>query len=84
MEQLMTDSSFLTFNKTRFHQNAEMQAWGEKYCGEGKWINEPYPKEWTGLPNWTIHSMFGNTTFAFKNKKHYNWFLLKWEGDFNE
>jgi hypothetical protein len=30
------------------------------------------------MPAWTIHSMFGNTTFAFKNKRHYTWFILRW------
>lgn len=77
-------SLFLTFDNTRFHQNTEMQAWCEKHFGKGQWLNEPCPKEWSGLPNWTIHSMFGSTTFAFKNKKHYHWFLLKWESNFNE
>ena len=70
---------FITFNNTRYHQQPEMQAWCEKHFGEGKWIGEQYPKEWSGMPNWTIHSMFGNTTFAFKHKKHHDWFILRWQ-----
>lgn len=67
-----------TFDKDRYHQQREMEAWCKKQFGEGKWIGGPYPKDWTGLPNWTIHCMFGTTTFAFKNEKDYNWFVLKW------
>jgi hypothetical protein len=27
---------------------------------------------------WVMHSMFGNTTFAFKDAKHLTMFLLRW------
>ena len=69
----------ITFNNSRYHEQNEMSQWCVEHFGEGKWIGEHYPKDWTELPNWTIHSMFGNTTFAFKNKKHYNWFILRWQ-----
>lgn len=70
--------NYILFEKDRYHQQREMRAWCEEQFGEGKWIFAPYPKDWTGMPNWTIHSMFGNTTFAFKNDRDYEWFLLKW------
>jgi hypothetical protein len=69
---------YITFGKDRYHEYLEMRCWCEQHFGLGKWIGESYPKDWTGLPNWTIHSMFGNTTFAFKNKRDYAWFLLRW------
>ena len=66
------------FGKDRYHEINEIQAWCAQQFGEGQWINEPYPKDWTAMPNWTIHSMFGNTTFAFKDETQYNWFMLRW------
>jgi hypothetical protein len=68
----------ITFDNTRYHLNREMEQWCRDNIGEGKWIGEICPKDWTGMPDWTIHSMFGNTTFAFKNEKQYNWFTLRW------
>jgi hypothetical protein len=55
-----------------------MEQWCRDTIGEGKWIGEPCPRDWTDLPDWTIHSMFGNTTFAFKHARHYTWFILRW------
>ena len=69
----------ITFNNTRYHLNGAMQQWCEEHFGSGKWISESCPKDWTGMPGWTIHSMFGNTTFAFKEQRHYNWFILRWQ-----
>lgn len=71
--------SHITFNNTRYHQHREMQSWCEEQFGPGQWISEPYPKDWTSMPVWTVHSMFGNTTFAFKNQRQYNWFILRWQ-----
>jgi hypothetical protein len=71
-------TKFISFGKDSYHLQNEMSQWCVKHFGEGQWINEPYPKDWTGLPEWTIHCMFGNTTFAFKESKHYTWFVLKW------
>ena len=70
--------SWITFGKDRYHEHGRMEYWCEQHFGEGKWINEPYPKDWTNMPAWTVHSMFGNTTFAFKNERHYTWFTLRW------
>jgi hypothetical protein len=70
--------NYITFDKEKYHLHLEMQEWCKQQFGEGKWISYPYPKDWTSMPDWTIHSMFGNTTFAFKDEKQYNWFILRW------
>jgi hypothetical protein len=70
--------NYLTFDKDRYHEVNDIQLWCEKHFGSGKWLYEPYPKDWSGLPNWTVHSMFGRTTFAFKDPKHYTLFILNW------
>jgi hypothetical protein len=70
--------NYITFGKDKYHLHLEMQEWCKQQFGEGKWVGELYPKNWTAMPNWTIHSMFGNTTFAFKDEKQYNWFILRW------
>jgi hypothetical protein len=74
----LVNNNRITFNNTRYHLNGIMEQWCRDTIGEGKWIGEPCPKDWTGLPDWTIHSMFGNTTFAFKHARHYTWFILRW------
>lgn len=70
--------TWITFGKERYHQHEEMQSWCRQHFGPGKWIAEHEVKEWEGLPNWTIHSMFGNTTFNFKNPKDCTLFILRW------
>jgi hypothetical protein len=69
---------YVTYGKDYYHLQNEMSQWCVKHFGEGKWIGDRYPRDWTGLPRWTIHCMFGHTTFAFKQRKDYHWFLLKW------
>ena len=70
--------NYITFDKDRYHLQNDMSAWCVKHFGEGQWITGPYPEEWEGLPNWTIHCMFGRTTFAFKKQRDYAWFILEW------
>jgi hypothetical protein len=70
--------NYITFGKDKYHLHLEMHSWCEQHFGRGKWIGERCPKDWRGMPDWTIHSMFGNTTFAFKNERHYTWFILRW------
>jgi len=69
----------ITFNNTRYHLNGAMEQWCRDNIGEGKWIGGRL-QTWEGMePNtWAIESMFGNTTFSFKEQKHYNWFILRW------
>ena len=73
------NTSWITFGKDRYHQHIEMENWCSKHFGPGNWISESKVKDWTGMQvNLTIHSMFGNTTFAFKEPKNLTMFLLVW------
>lgn len=69
----------VTFGKDRYHLNDEMEKWCKQNVGPGGWTGAS-PKTWKGMgeKTWVIHSMFGNTTFCFKEEKHYNWFVLRW------
>ena len=71
--------SFITFGKDRYHEHGRMEHWCHKNIGEGKWIGGKL-KTWEGMGNnvWAIESMFGNTTFMFKDPKHLTMFLLRW------
>jgi hypothetical protein len=72
-------ASWITFGKDRYHLNGEMEQWCKENIGEGGW-SYANPKTWEGMHGkiWTMHSMFGNTTFAFKDSKHLTLFLLRW------
>jgi hypothetical protein len=71
-------TNYIVFGKDKYHLQGEMQAWCDQNVGQGLWIGEQYPKDWTDMPDWTIHSMFGNTTFAFKDARNYTLFTLRW------
>jgi hypothetical protein len=69
----------ITFDNTRYHLNGAMEEWCRAQLGQGKWIGDRLTT-WEGMePNvWALTSMFGNTTFFFKEDKDYMWFLLRW------
>ena len=70
----------ITFGKDRYHLNGAMETWCADHIGRGGWTFDS-PKTWEGMKDgwvWTMHSMFGNTTFCFKEEKHFNWFVLRW------
>lgn len=69
----------ITFGKDRYHEHLDMEKWCYKNIGKGGW-SWGTPKTWEGMDDkiWTMNSAFGNTTFAFKEQKHYNWFVLRW------
>jgi hypothetical protein len=69
----------ITFNNTHYHLNGEMEQWCRTYVGEGRWVGGKL-ETWEGMGNyvWAIESMFGHTTFMFKESKYYHWFLLRW------
>lgn len=69
----------ITFGKDRYHQHVEMERWCQDNIGPGGWTYGT-PKTWEGMSNkiWVMHSMFGNTTFAFKNARDYTFFVLRW------
>jgi hypothetical protein len=68
----------LTFNNTRYHLNGAMVEWCRDNIGLGGWTQMREVTDWTTLGKWRIHSMFGNTTFMFKDTKDYTMFLLRW------
>lgn len=69
----------VTFDKSRYHQHLDMCIWCSEHCGFGKWLSGT-PKTWAGLEklNWSVDSIFGNTTFAFKEPTHLIMFVLRW------
>ena len=73
-------AKYITFGKDRYHEHREMEQWCAENIGKGQWIMSQFPSTWKGMGDlrWTIHSMFGNTTFAFRSKKDYAMFLLRW------
>ena len=72
-------TQYITFGKDKYHLHQEMEKWCREKLGPGGWTYET-PKTWEGMGDkvWVIHSMFGNTTFAFKNPKHFTLFILRW------
>jgi hypothetical protein len=71
--------SWITFGKDRYHQHPEMEQWCRDYVGEGGW-SYATPKTWEGMGDkiWIMHSMFGNTTYCFKDPKQLTMFILRW------
>ena len=69
----------ITFGKDRYHLQGEMEQWCKKHIGPGGWTGGS-PKTWEGMGDkiWVISCMFGETTFAFKEQKHYTLFVLRW------
>ena len=71
--------SWIKFGKDRYHQQGDLAAWCREHIGPGDWTYET-PKTWEGMGEavWVMHSMFGNTTYAFKESKHLSMFILRW------
>jgi hypothetical protein len=74
----MSTDHYITFSKEYYHLNGEMEQWCKNNVGPGKWIGGTL-KTWEGMePNvWVMESMFGNTTFTFKDPRHLTYFLLR-------
>jgi hypothetical protein len=70
----------IKFGKDRYHLNGAMEVWCAEHIGPGGWVHEFSPKTWEGLDRkiWVMHSMFGNTTFLFKNPEDATLFALRW------
>ena len=70
---------YVAFDKDRYHLNDDMSTWCRDNIGPGKWTYST-PKTWEGMGDntWVIHSMFGRTTFCFKDHRHLTMFLLRW------
>lgn len=69
----------ITFGKNRYHQHRDMEAWCQKNIGKGLWTYGR-PETWEGMGNnlWAMWTMFGNTSFAFKDPVHFSMFILRW------
>jgi hypothetical protein len=69
----------ITFGLEKYRLQSDMENWCNRHFGPGNWISESEVKDWTNMQvNWTIHSMFGNTTFCFRNPQDYTWFAMQW------
>jgi hypothetical protein len=64
-------SNAVTFGKDRYHLNGAMEQWCRETIGDGGW---------GGMDGefWYVKSMFGNTTFTFRDPKHLTLFVLRW------
>lgn len=69
----------ITFGKDRYHLQGEMEKWCKEHIGYGGWTSSS-PRTWECMEGkiWVMSCMFGNTTFAFKEQKHYTLFVLRW------
>ena len=71
----------IEFGKDKYHLQHEMEMWCTKHISENpiyrNWVSSK-PKEWEGLGNWAMSSMFGNTFFYFKNEADATAFALRW------
>lgn len=69
----------ITLNNTRYHQQNEMISWCEQHIGKGGWT-WGIPEIWEGLDDWiwAICSLYGYTTFSFKNSQDFVLFTLRW------
>jgi hypothetical protein len=67
----MEDREFVTFGKDKYHLNREMEQWCEEHIGPGGWVR-------CNNDLWNVTSIFGDTTFSFKEKEHLTWFMLVW------
>jgi hypothetical protein len=69
----------ITFGKERYYQQGAMEVWCAEHIGRGGWTYST-PQTWEGMAGkiWVMFSMFGNTTFCFKEEKHLTFFLLRW------
>ena len=66
----------IEFNKRHYHLNSEMEQWCKEHIGAGGWVYSS-PDAWHEY-QWAVSSMFGNTTFFFRNSVDATAFLLKW------
>jgi hypothetical protein len=76
----MSDTaSWIAFDKDRYWQHTDMEQWCHEHVGYGGWTYQT-PETWEGMGGkvWIMHSMFGRTTFAFKEAKDLTMFILRW------
>lgn len=72
-------SASIRFGKDKYHLHVNMEEWCAVHLGAGGWA-------YTLLDNdvWCIQSMFGNTTFTFRNDADATMFRLVWGSGIEE
>jgi len=68
----------ITVGRNRYHLNSKMEQWCHDNVGAGGWGTDSV--DWDNGRKWAMSSMFGNTTFIFKEPKYLTLFLLRWSG----
>lgn len=61
----------IDFDKTRYHERDTMISWCRANVGQGGYIPHENNK-------WEIGTIFGNSTFRFRNEQDLVFFKLKW------
>ena len=57
----------VTLTKRHYHLVGELTRWCEEHFGPYEWSHVITPKWEEVSVNWTLHQIFGNSTFAFKD-----------------
>jgi hypothetical protein len=71
------DITTVEFGKRYYHLNDDMKSWCVDNVGPGGWTSVT-PADWD-VRNWAMFTMFGNTTFYFKNEHDATVFALRWK-----
>lgn len=64
----------VTFDKDEYHNVKQMREW----CNKNLSQTQLYLNSVDMDANIRILYNFGQTTFYFKSKEEYNWFMLRW------
>jgi hypothetical protein len=68
----------VVFEKDRYHTIGTMERWCAENIGLGGWVYGD-PDDWEeGKRKWAITSIFGRTTFYFKDDEDATMFTLRW------
>jgi hypothetical protein len=66
----------IELGKEKYHLNKDMELWCHQNIGFGGWVYSD-PNDWDQR-HWAMSTMFGNTTFYFKNEIDAVQFSLRW------
>lgn len=61
----------IVLGKDRYHQIGSMYTWCVENIGQGGYVND---SEFV----WTVDTVFGTTTFTFKDSSDCSLFALRW------
>ncbi len=58
----------VVLTKRQYHLVGKLTRWCEERIGPYQWSSSPKGPNWEEVSvNWTLHQMFGNSTFAFRD-----------------